>query len=196
MANPIRTTLVLGVLACLTACEDTEKLQAMQKQADQRVAEAERTASAKVEKLRAEMEALRAEYDKAAAQAKTAATAAIEEARSDADSHAKEAEKALARAREAYKAEGRVKLKALSDDEHELRGKLAKLKTKAKSDVKSAVDKALKEADALQKDIAKDLAEFDKASLSEFRTVKAKLSADLAKLKSKLAAASAKLPKT
>ena len=64
---------------------------------------------------------------------------------------------------------------------------------KAQAKAKTSVQAIAKEVAALQKDIASDIAAFDKATLDTFKSVKSELNKDLATLKSKVAAAKAKL---
>jgi hypothetical protein len=193
MAHGRRPLFALGLYAlCLTAgCEDQARTQAIQKAADERVAEVERNAKAEVARVREEMEALKVQFAQASEQAKAEAANALKDVQSGAEQCADDADKAMRRAREAYKAEAKTKLATLTEDARELRSKLAKAPAK----VKSAVQPVLKEIDTLQKDAQKDIAAFDKATLETLRTTKAAFHEHLAKLKSKLNAARAKLPK-
>ena len=67
---------------------------------------------------------------------------------------------------------------------------------KANAKVKAQLQKLLKGIPAQQKAVAKDLADFDDATLETLDTIKAKLAKDLAALKASAHAIQARLPKT
>jgi hypothetical protein len=181
----------LCALSLLGGCEDKEKMQSIQKAADERIAEVERKAKEQVTRAQDEMAALKVQFTQAAEQAKAEAQSALKDAQSGADQCADEAETAMRRAREAYKAEAKAKLAVLTEDAKEVRSKLAKAPAKAKT----AAQPILKEVDTLQKEVQKDIAAFDKATLETLRSTKQSFNEHLAKMKTKLNAAKAKLPK-
>lgn len=161
--------------------EADDKIKSIQKQADQRVADAEK----QVEQVKQEMAA-------AAQKLKAEADDAVSKAQASAEEQAKAAAAALAKARGAFKEEGRLQLANLNKEVTELAQKSAK----AKAPVKEAVAKAMKEIAAKQKDIAKDIAAFDKAELADLKKVQAKLNQDLALMKNTIRTAKAKVPAT
>jgi hypothetical protein len=191
--NIKRPLLALSLCALCFAggCEDQEKMQAIQKAADERIAEVERKAKDQVARAQEEMAALKVQLTQAADQAKAEAASALKDAQTGADQCADDAETAMRRAREAYKAEAKAKLLPISEDAREVRSKLAKAPAK----LKTAVQPALKEIDGLTKDVQKDIAAFDKATLETLRATKQAFNEHLAKLKGKVNAAKAKLPK-
>jgi hypothetical protein len=186
--------LAIGVTsAWLVSCNHAaheQRIAELEKRADERVAKAERDAQEKVSRLEKQVEAVKAECAAASAQAKVQADDALSKAQAGADDAAKSAEAAQAKAREAYKEEGRTELAGLNRELTEVAGKAAK--TPAKD--KAAYDKALKDAVTHQKDIAKDIAAFDTATLDTFKATKSKLDKDLALLKSSVKTARSQLP--
>jgi sugar-specific transcriptional regulator TrmB len=178
----------------LTACNKAEqerKLAEVQKSADERVAKAEQDARDKIAALQKQVEEIKAEAADASAQAKAMADEAVNKAQLSADEAAKAVQAALGKAREAYKADARTHLADLNKEVAEVTGLAAK--TAAKEKV--GYDKAIKEVVAHQKEIAGDIAAFDKATLETFKTVKAKLGKDLALMKTAIKTARSKLPK-
>lgn len=173
----------------LVGCGNKEELQRIQHDADERVAKAQKEASDRVAAAQKELEAAKAQFAEAAAKAKAEADQALESAKASAEEQEKDAAAALSKAREAYKAEGRAKLKDLNEDVNSLGQKAATAPQKAKT----AVNDAMKEISKLEAQISKDISAFDQATVDTFRTVRAKLDQDLAKLKAKIQAARSKL---
>ena len=183
--------LVLCALCFVVGCEDKGKLQSIQKAADERIAEVERKAKEQVTRAKEEMEALKMQFAQSAEQAKSEAASTLKDVQLGAEQCESEAETAMRRAREAYKAEAKLKLSAVTEDARDVRAKLAKAPAK----VKSAAQPVMKELDGLLKEVQKDIAAFDKATLETLRSTKQAFNEHLAKLKSKLNSAKAKLPK-
>jgi len=180
----------LSPLLALTACGDEAKLKEIQKKADERVAEAQREAKEKIAAAEKKLDDTKAEFASAAEKAKAEADNAIAVAKETADEGVKEAADALARARDAYKAEARARLKTVNKDVQDASVRASKAPAK----IKPAIDKAMKAIVEKQKDVAKDIAAFDTATLDTFRNVKGKLDADLAALRNAALGVKAKLP--
>lgn len=176
----------LGLLS--TGCEDTEKLDALKKQTDQRIAELQSQGKASLAAAKKEVEELRAQLLQVTESAKAEAATLVKQAQADANEQEREAARALSKARDGYKAEARAKLTALLDDMKDASSKAQKAPAKAKASVQAIG----KEVSALQKQITKDIAAFDKATLDSLKTVKAELNKHLATLKAKVASAKAK----
>jgi hypothetical protein len=204
MANPSRAlwgaTASRGWLAVVVAvgllgCNEEEhkkQLADVQAQADQKIASIESKAKERVSFLEKEIETLKAEATKAAEQAKADAEALASKTQASLDDAEKEAAKLLDKARSAYKTEAKARYQALNTDLAEVTGKANKIPAKSKA----AYDKSIKTVLALQKDITKDIAAYDDATLDTFGKVKAKVDTDLAKYKAAIKAAKAKLPKS
>ncbi len=202
MANPSS----LGTLACwlrclgasalvlaLTGCDDAEHQKALEKvrrEADERVAQLEAKSKERVAALEKEVQTLKSEVDAAASKAKAAAEEAATKAQADLDDAEKETEKALVRAREAYKSEARARYAALNKDLAAITAKASKVPPKGKA----AYDKVIKDIVALQKELKKDIAGYDEATLDTFGKTKAKLDQDLAKYKAYIRLAKTKVP--
>jgi hypothetical protein len=77
----------------------------------------------------------------------------------------------------------------MNEDVNALGPKIAAAPAKAKT----AATAVMKEIAKLETEINKDITAFDQATIETFKTARAKLDADLAKLKAKIAAARAKL---
>jgi hypothetical protein len=173
------------------ACGNADaKIKEIQHQADERVAQADRVAKEKIAAAEQQMEATKTQLEAALAKAKTEADDAVRDAKAGADEDAKAAALALNKARDAYKAEARVKLADLNKDTRDVAAKAAKAPAK----VKTLVDKAMQDIAKRQKEIFKDINAFDAATLETFKTTKAKLDQDLAKLKGSIQSARAKVP--
>jgi chromosome segregation ATPase len=179
-----------GSLFALGACENEAKIKEIQKKADERVAEVQKDAKEKIAAAEKKVDDAKAEFAAAAEKAKAEADNAIAVAKETADEGAKEAADALAKAREAYKAEARSKLKSLNQDVQEVSVRASRAPAK----IKPTIDKAMHAIVEKQKDIAKDMAAFDTATLDTFRAVKGKLDADLALLKRDVLGVKSKLP--
>jgi chromosome segregation ATPase len=177
-------------LFALVACDNEAKLKEIQKKADERVAEAQRDAKEKIAAAEKKIDDTKAEFAAASEKAKAEADNAIAVAKETADEGAKEAADALNKARAAYKAEAHSRLNTLNKDVQDASVRASKAPAK----IKPTIDKAMKAIVDKQKDIAKDIAAFDAATLDTFRTVKGKLDADLAALKRDAAGVKAKLP--
>jgi hypothetical protein len=183
---------VLFLLLSPVACGDggAAKIKEIQRQADDRIAQAERVAKAKISAAEQQMEATKAQVQAALTKAKTDAESAVAEAKAGADEQEKAAILALTKARDAYKAEARVKLADLNKDTRDVATKAAKAPAK----VKALVDKAMHEVLKQQQQVGKDINAFDTATLDTFKTAKAKVDQDLAKLKAVIQSARAKVP--
>lgn len=185
--------LTMGTLlgGCSNKAEEERRIAEVRKAADDKLAQAQKTAQEQIAQLQKQIETVKAEAADASAQAKAMAEEAISKAQTSADDAAKAAQAALKKAREAYKEDGRNQLSALNKD-------FAEVATQAKktpSKDKAAYDKAIKDIVTKQKEITADIAEFDKATLETFKTVKAKLAKDLALMKASIKVAAGKLPK-
>ena len=178
------------LLSLVVACENDAKLKDIQKKADERVAQAEKDAKDKVASLQKQLDEAKAEFATAAEKAKAEADNAIAAAKETADEGAKDAADALAKAREAYKAEARSRLKSVNQDLQEVSVRASRAPAK----LKPTVDKAMKAIVAKQKDVAKDIAAYDAATLDTFRNAKAKVDADLAAFKRDVLGLKSKLP--
>jgi hypothetical protein len=181
----------VGLLGCNEE-EHKKQLAEVQEQAEKKIAAAETKAKERVSELEKEVEALKAEASKAAEQAKADAEALASKTQASLDDAEKEAAKLLDKARSAYKTEAKARYQVLNGDLAEVTGKAGKVPAKSKA----AYDKSIKTVLALQKDIAKDIAAYDEATLDTFGKVKAKVDTDLAKYKAAIKAAKAKLPKS
>lgn len=179
-----------GSLVALQACGDDAKIKEIQKKADERVAEAQRDAKDKIAAAEKKLDDTKAEFAAAAEKAKAEADNAIAVAKETADEGAKEAADALTKARAAYKAEARARLTSINKDVQDASVRASKAPAK----LKPTIDKAMKAIVEKQKDVAKDIAAFDQATLDTFLKVKAKLDADLAALKNAALGVKAKLP--
>jgi chromosome segregation ATPase len=178
---------ILMLVGCGNATEERAKLAELEKKAEQRVAQAEKVGREKVDSLQKELDQIKAELaaSKSKLEEATKAQASSEDA-------AKQLEAALLKARQAYKAEGKAKLLAVNKEVGEASAKASKANAK----VKAQVQKLLKGIPAQQKAVAKDLADFDNATLETLDTIKAKLAKDLAALKASAHAIQARLPKS
>jgi hypothetical protein len=177
----------------LMGCNEEEykkQLAEAQAQADKRVGEVESKAKERVAALEKQLETLKAEAAAAAEKAKADVDEAASKAQASVDDAAKETAQALDRARSAYKGEGKARYQALNNDLAEVTSQARKVPAKSKA----AYDKAIKTVLALQKDISKDLAAYDDATLDTFAKIKGKLDVDLAKYKSAINTAKSKLP--
>lgn len=179
-----------GFFIGLAGCDNEGKLKEIQKKADERVAEAQRDAKEKIAAAEKKLDDAKAEFAAAAEKAKAEADNAIAVAKESADEGAKEAANALSKAREAYKAEARARLRSVNQDLQEVSVRASRAPAK----IKPTIDKAMKAIVDKQKDVAKDIAAFDAATLDTFRAVKGKLDADLAALKRDILGVKAKLP--
>jgi hypothetical protein len=178
---------ILMLVGCSNAAEERAKLAELEKKAEQRVAQAEKVGREKADGLQKELDQIKAELatSKTKLEEATKAQASSEDA-------AKQLEAALLKARQAYKAEGKAKLAAVNKEVAEASAKASKASAK----VKPQLQKLLKGIPAQQKAVAKDLADFDNATLETLDTIKAKLAKDLAALKASAHAIQAKVPKT
>lgn len=189
MGTARKVGLLFCTLSTLAACSDDKKLQEIQKQADLRVANAQKEAANKLAIAQKQLEDLKVELQKQAEKAKADADESVRKAQEGADQGAKLAEEALAKARQAFKAEARARLTDINEDMKDVNAKAGKASAKAKA----AAQKSLQEISKKETEIQKDIADFDSATLDTFRTVKAKVDQDLAKLKQAIAAARATL---
>jgi len=175
----------LLLVACSNAAEERAKLAELEKKADQRVAQAEKSGRDKLEAAQKELDQIKKDFVELRSKFEEAA-----KAQASSEDVAKQLEAALAKARQAFKAEGKTRHAAINKEVTEAVAKAAKAPAKAKP----AIAKLTKQLPAKQKAIAKDLADFDDATLETLSTVKAKLDKDLAALKALAHAIKAKAP--
>jgi thiamine biosynthesis lipoprotein ApbE len=183
----------IALALALSGCNEEEhkkQLAEVQAQADKRLVQVESQAKERVAALEKQVEALKSEAEAVAVKAKADADEAISRAQANVEDAEKETAKVLERARSAYKSEGKGRYQALNRDLAEVTTKAHKIPAKSKA----AYDKAIKNILALQKDITKDLAAYDEATLDTFGKTKAKLDVDLAKYKAAVKVAKSKLP--
>lgn len=186
----VRAAFAFAACFFIAGCDGGEKkIQEIQKQADERVAQAQKEATDKVAAAQKQIEELKAQFQQASDKAKADADEALKKAAEGAEAETKLVEEALTKARQAYKAEGRARLNDINEDLKDVQQRSAKASAKARA----AAQKALQEIQKKEGEIQKDIASFDEATLETFKTVKAKLDGDLAKLKQAIAAAKAKL---
>jgi thiamine biosynthesis lipoprotein ApbE len=189
-----RGWLVLALLVALSGCNEEEhkkQLAELQAQAENKLAAAENRAKERVAALEKELEALKSEAASATAKAKAEAEEVASKAQASVDDAEKETAKVLDKARSAYKAEAKARYQALNNDLAEVTTKGHKIPQKSKA----AYDKTIKSVLDLQKEITKDIAAYDEATLDTFGKCKAKLDIDLAKYKAAIKVAKSKLPK-
>lgn len=182
----------LSLITALTGCNEEEhkrQLAEVQEQAEQKLAAAEKKAKDKLAELEQEIEKLKAEAA-ATAKAKAEAEEATSKAQASVEDAEKEAAKILEKARSAYKAEAKARYQALNNDLAQVTSKANKVPAKSKA----AYDKAIQTILALQKNITKDIAAYDEATLDTFGKTKAKLDTDLAKYKAAIKTAKSKVP--
>jgi uncharacterized protein YicC (UPF0701 family) len=182
---------VLGLL--LSGCNEAEQkkqLAELQAKADKRLSDAESSAKERMAELQKQLDTLKAEAAAVTEKAKAEADEAATKAQASVDDAAKETAKALDTARTAFKGEGKARYQALNSDLAEVTAKAGKIPAKSKA----AYDTAIKTVVALQKDISKDIAAYDTATLETFSKAKHTLDIDLAKYKSAIKTAKAKVP--
>ncbi len=182
---PVLAFVLVALVGCSHAEEEKAKLAEIQKQADDRVAQAENQAKTKLADLQKQLDDVTAQL----AQAKTATVDALNKAQSSAEEQAKAAEAALVKARQAYKEKARVELADANKDLAEVQGKVSKVPAKSKA----AVTALMQDIQKQQKAIAKDIAAFDAATLDTFKTANAQVEKDLAVLKAKIRTVRAKV---
>lgn len=203
MAKPItswgtaasRGLMLISLAAALPGCNEEEhkkQLADLQAEADKKLAEAESKAKGRIAALEQQLEQMKTEAEAAAAKAKAEVEEAANKAQASVEDAEKETEKVLTRARIAYKAEGKARYQALNNELATVTSKASKVPAKSKA----AYDKAIKTVLDLQKEITKDIAAYDEATLDTFAKTKAKLDTDLAKYKAAVKAAKAKVPST
>ncbi|MGC4063093.1 MAG: hypothetical protein QM784_00260 [Polyangiaceae bacterium] len=190
----VRVAAVSAVmLAALSGCNEAEhkkQLADAQSQADKKIAQVEAQAKERISVLEKQVESLKADAEAAATKAKADAEEAVAKAQASVDDAEKETAKALAKAREAYKSEAKARYASLNKELADVTAKAQKVPAKSKA----AFDKALKDLVALQKEVTKDIAAYDQATLDSFAKTKAKLDVDLAKYKGLVKAAKSKVP--
>lgn len=179
----------VGLLGCNEE-EHKKELAEVQEQADKKISAIETKAKERVAELEKEVETLKADAAKAVEQAKAEAEALASKTQASLEDAEKESAKLLDKARSAYKTEAKARYQVLNKDLAEVTAKAGKVPAKSKA----AYDKAIKNVLALQKDITKDIAAFDEATLDTFGKVKSKVDADLVKYKAAIKAAKAKVP--
>jgi hypothetical protein len=189
----------LAVAVALSACgtsaaEQKSKFDAIQKKADERIAQIEKQGKDQLAEAQKKIDELTKDMseagDKAKAEAKAEAEEEVSKAHAEADKLAAEAAKALAKARAAYKEDERHQFAELSKDVDALRIKAAKAPAKTKAQI----DKAVKDLVAKRDAAAKEIPEIDKATLETLRAAKAKVDQKMALLKQAVHALQAKLP--
>jgi hypothetical protein len=170
--------------------EQKKQLQELQRKADDRVAQVDKQCKEQVATLEKQAEALRTESAEAAAKAQVQVDDAVAKAQASVEDAEKEAVKALGKARDAYRSEAKAKYADVNKELAEATTKAQKLPAKAKT----AYDKAIQAILVQQKEITRDVAAYDKATLDTLGKVKSKVDVDLAKYKTAVKAARSKLP--
>ncbi len=191
--SKVAVAAALGLGVALLGCNEEEhkkQLADLQAQADKRLEEVEKAGKERVAELEKQIESLKGEVAAAAEKAKADADEAASKAQASVEEAEKETEKALERARIAYKGEAKARYQALNNDLAKLTAQARKIPAKSKP----AYDKLIKNILALQKDISKDIAAYDKATLETLTATKRKLDVDLAKYKQHVRAVKAKVP--
>jgi hypothetical protein len=183
------TLLLIGVSGC-NGEEHKKQLADLQRKADERVATIERQSKERIDTIEKQLEAMKAEVLDAASKAKAQVDDVVSKAQANVEDAEKVTSAAVHKAREAYKSEAKVRLASLNQELATVTAGAHKVPAKAKA----AYDKAIKNVLALQKDIAKDIAAYDQATLDTFAKTKAKLDQDLAKYKAAIKAAKSKVP--
>ncbi len=178
---PVVLVLMLG---CSHADEEKAKLDAIQKQADEKVAQAENQAKTKIADIQKQLDDAKADLQKAQDQLKDA----MNKAQSDAGDQAKAAEAALVTARQAFKAKAKLELSDANKDLADVQGKVSKVAAKSKAQVTTLMQDIVKQ----QKTLAKDIAAFDAATLDTFHTANSQFEKDLAVYKAKIRTVKAK----
>ncbi|HEX9296074.1 MAG TPA: hypothetical protein VF881_09560 [Polyangiaceae bacterium] len=180
---------VMLLLSVAGACGDSDK-EKLKRQADERVAQAEKDAKEKVAAAERKVEELEAQLVDAGAQVRAEAEEEVSKAKTEADKLASDATHALAKARAAYKESERRELNTAMKDVDEIKAKAASAQPK----VKTQVDTALKDVAVKKEALRKEIDGFDKATLENLRTVKAKADKALVDLKKSIHTARSKLP--
>jgi len=181
---------VVLILSIASACGDAEKEKAIKRQADDRVAQAQKEAQEKVAAAEKKVEELQAQLADAGALVRAEAEEEVSKAKTEADKLASEATHALARARAAYKESERHELATATKEVDEIKAKAASAQPK----VKTQIDTALKEVAVKKEAFRKEIDAFDTATVESIRTVKAKADKALADLKKSIHTARSKLP--
>jgi DNA repair exonuclease SbcCD ATPase subunit len=188
MRFPVSTVpavLLALLVGCSHAEEEKAKLADLQKQADEKLTQAENQAKVKLADVQKQLDDTKAELDKA----KQQLSDAMNKAQSAGEDSAKAAEAALVKARQAFKEKARVELSDANKDLTEVQGKVSKVPAKSKAAVTTLMQDIQKQQKALQQDIAA----FDAATLDTFKTVNAKFEKDLAVYKAKVRSVRAKV---
>ena len=172
-----RLLLALTLLLTLVGCENTQAKE-LQRKTDERIAKIEAESQEKVAAAEKKIVELQGQLVEAGAQAKAEADEEVSKVKSEADKLASDATNALRKARAAYKENERHELAAALKELDEVK---AKAQT-AQAKVKTQVDQALKDIDAI-----------DTATLETLKAAKAKADQALAQLKQAIHAARAKL---
>ena len=185
----VAALLVIGVSGC-NGEEHKKQLADLQRKADERVATIERQSKERIDAIEKQLEAMKAEVLEAATKAKAEVDDAVSKAQANVEDAEKVTSAAVHKAREAYKSEAKARLASLNQELATVTAGAHKVPAKAKA----AYDKAIKNVLALQKDLAKDIAAYDQATLDTFAKTKAKLDQDLAKYKAAIKTAKSKVP--
>lgn len=172
------------LLGCSHAEEEKAKLDAIQKQADEKVTQAENQAKTKIADIQKQLDDAKADLQKAQDQVKDA----MSKAQSGAEDQAKSAEAALVTARQAFKAKTKLELSDANKDLADVQGKVSKVAAKSKAQVTTLMQDIVKQ----QKVLAKDIAGFDAATLDTFHTLNSQFEKDLAVYKAKIRTVKAK----
>jgi uncharacterized membrane protein len=171
------------MLLALVGCGVPEQEVAeIKKKADEKFAKAEREGKQKLEEAEKQIEKLKAELNDARSKS--------EKALADDSEQTKAVEAALEKARQAFKTAARLELANANKQFAEVSSKAGKVPAKAKV----AFQKSMQTVGTKQKAVAKDIADFDNATLESLTKVKAQLDKDLAQLKVAIAQAKAKIP--
>ncbi len=173
------------LIGCGNGAEERVKLAELEKQAEQKVAKAEREGKEKFEQSQKELETAKTELADLKGKLEKAGNA-----EGASDEAAKQAEQALTKARQAYKTLAKYELAEINKDIKEISTKSAK----AKPAVKTAISKLMEKVPEQQKALAKDIAEYDSATVSNLDLTKAKVDKDLAAMRTTVRIAHAKLP--
>lgn len=183
-------SLLILLLSACSGEEQKRQLAELQRKADERVAQVEKQYKDQVAGLEKQIEALRLEAAETAAKAKSQVDDAVAKAQASVEDAEKEATVALGKARDAYRGEAKTKYANLNKELAEVTAKAQKVPAKSKA----AYDAAIKTILDLQKELVKDIAAYDKATLDTLSKTKSKVDIDLAKYKLAIKAAKAKVP--
>jgi hypothetical protein len=178
----MRKYIFLMLLALVGCGMSDQEVSEIKKKADEKFAKAEQQGKQKLEEAQKQIDQLKAELNEAKSKS--------EKAVADDSEQIKAVEAALDKARQAFKATARLELANANKQLTEVASKAGKVPAKAKA----AFQKTMQTVATKQKAVAKDIADFDNATLENLSTVKSQLEKDLAQLKVAIAQAKARLP--